>query len=99
MRVHRDHHIVAHGFLLALRVFWRGGAMQLPAEQTSLEPHPRRASKGGPQAVREPEHPQEATAADSRASPPCSMPADHRSTGFQKDLNKFPNRSRTSEGA
>ena len=31
--------------------------MQLPAEQTSLEPRPRRRARDGPQAVREPEHP------------------------------------------
>ena len=65
--------------------------MQLPAEQTSLEPHPRRASKGGPQAVREPEHPQEATAADSRASPPLLNASGSQIHRLGKNLNKLPN--------
>jgi hypothetical protein len=64
------------GFLLARR------AMQLRAAQTSNEPQPHRVSRAGRRAVREPEHP-EATAADSRASPPCPAPEDPRSPGSQ----------------
>jgi len=84
MRIHRDHHIVTHrippghrGCLQARR------AMQLRAAQTSLEPQPHRVSRTGRGAVREPEHPQ-ATAADSRASPPRSAPEDPRSPGSQQ---------------
>jgi hypothetical protein len=33
--------------------------MQLPAAQTSLEPQPRWVNQAGPQAVSEPEHPQD----------------------------------------
>jgi hypothetical protein len=67
--------------------------MQLLAAQTSLEPHPRRRARDGPQAVREPEQPPTggATAADSRASPsPLSAPrmTDPQAPG--NDLNKLP---------
>ena len=66
--------------------------MQLPAEQTSLEPRPRRRARDGPQAVREPEHPTEgATAADSRASPsPLSDPRMTHLRVSSNDLNKLP---------
>jgi hypothetical protein len=84
MRIHRNHHNVAQGIaprpsgcLQARR------AMQLRAAQTSLEPHPHRVSRTGRGAVREPEHPAGATAADSRAARPRSAPEDPRSPGSQ----------------
>ena len=46
MRNDRDHHIAIHELLLADQGHLARRAMQLPAEQTSLEPLPRRAGKG-----------------------------------------------------
>ena len=84
MRIHRDHHIVAHRIPPGHRgVFRRGGQGNFGPRRPLLSPQPRRVSRTGRGAVREPEHP-EATAADSRASPPRSAPEDPRSPGSQR---------------
>jgi hypothetical protein len=59
--------------------------MQLPAAQTSLEPLPRPGqARAGRQPFVTQNTPQGATAADSRASPPCSAPEDPRSPDSQE---------------
>lgn len=65
--------------------------MQLPAEQTSLELHPHRAAGTGRRPFVNQSTPDEATAADSRASPPCLTSEHLRSPDSQEDLNKLPN--------
>jgi hypothetical protein len=45
--------------------------MQLPAGQTSLEPHPHR-EQGGPPTVREPEHPAQGDGSRFASEPACS---------------------------
>jgi hypothetical protein len=47
MRVNGDHHVVAQGVPPRYRVLLARRAMQLPAAQTSLEPHPHRAAGTG----------------------------------------------------
>jgi hypothetical protein len=81
MRVHRDHHIVAQGFLLAIGVsLLARRAMQLLAGQTTLEPQPHRVSRAARGAVREPEH-QMATGSRFASEPARSAPEDPRSSG------------------
>jgi hypothetical protein len=71
--------------------------MQLPAQQTSLEPQPHR-DPVRPQAVREPERHQ-TTAADSRASPPSPTPEDLNPQTRGPQPNKLPNmRGRSVQG-
>ena len=61
-------------------------AVQLPAAQTSLEPHPRRRARDGPRAVREPEQPLPRGDGSRLTSEPvpAQRPEDHTSTGLQQ---------------
>jgi hypothetical protein len=64
VRVNGDHHVIAQGILLAAREFLARRAVQLPAEQTSLEPHPHRAAGTGRRPFASQSTPRRATAAD-----------------------------------